>query len=58
VTVNAGGYFTFPFKVPIPTSVPNGLYWILWDVDTNGLIAEFNESDDTVHSCMTVNITC
>lgn len=58
VTVNAHSQFTSLFWVPISTAVPNGLYWILWEIDQNNQVSEFNEFDNTVHSCMTLNITC
>ena len=58
MTVNAGNQFTELFWVPIPTSAPLGFYWIHWQIDQGGVVTEYNEQDNHVHSCMTLNITC
>ena len=57
-TVNASAHFTQLMWVPIPTSAPNGFYWIFWEFDGNNAVAEFNESDNSVFMCMTLNLTC
>jgi hypothetical protein len=56
-TVNAGNQFTETRTLNVP-SVSNGIYWILWEIDTGNTVTEFYETDNTVHSCMTLNVTC
>lgn len=52
-----GTYSTQTLNLTVP-SVPNGTYWILWQVDTQNGTAESNEQDNAVHACKTVNVTC
>jgi hypothetical protein len=54
-TVNAGSQFTETRILNVPF-VNSGIYWILWQVDTGNSISEFNESDNAVHSAMTLNV--
>ena len=52
-----GTYSTQTLNLTVP-NVPNGIYWILWQVDTQNGTAESNEQDNAVHACKTVNVTC
>jgi hypothetical protein len=45
----AGGQFTETRGLTVP-NVPNGTYWILWQIDTGNSVNEYNESDNAVHS--------
>jgi hypothetical protein len=54
-TVGAGGQFTETRTLVVPFVSP-GIYWILWQVDTGNTVSEFNESDNAVHSAMTLNV--
>ena len=54
VARNSG--FTETRSLFVPTSVPAGFYWILWEIDSGHTIAESNENDNSVHSCMTVDL--
>ncbi len=54
-TIPPQTYFTETQSLRVP-SIPPGLYWILWQVDTNNTTAEYNEWDNAVHSAMTLNI--
>lgn len=57
-SVNAGGSFTETRTLTIPSNLPLGLYWIQWQIDTGGTISETNESNNFVHSAMSVNVNC
>ena len=50
-----GTYFTVTRQVQVPWVLP-GIYWILWEIDTAGSVPEWNESDNTVHSKMFLNV--
>jgi CARDB/Matrixin len=54
-TVNAGNQFTETRTLTVPFVTP-GIYWILWQIDTGNTVGEFNESDNAVHSAMTLNV--
>jgi len=53
----AGSYLTQTLSMTIP-NVPKGFYWILWQIDTGNSVSEYNESDNTVHSAMNVQVGC
>ncbi|MBN1609902.1 MAG: hypothetical protein JW940_24945 [Polyangiaceae bacterium] len=40
----------------IPSNLTPGLYWFFWAIDSNSTVAEWNESDDTVHCAMSVQV--
>jgi hypothetical protein len=51
-----GGFSSVPmFTIP---NVPNGLYWILWEVDGTSVLPELDDGDNRVHSPVTPNIQC
>lgn len=56
-TVSAQNLFTETRTLTIP-SVPNGFYDILWQIDTDNTVSEYNENDNTVHSAMVVSVFC
>jgi hypothetical protein len=58
VTVNAGSQITETRTLTVPSVPSDGIYWILWQVDTLNTVPKFNESDNTVHSAMALNVTC
>lgn len=50
---------TVPLTMTIPTYAADGLYYLLWQIDTNGTAYEWNEDDNAVHSATTLQIiTC
>lgn len=42
----------------IPSMVPNGAYWIQWEIDSGHSISESSENNNFVHSAMTINVNC
>jgi hypothetical protein len=53
----AGGSFTETHTLTVP-NVPNGIYWIIWQDDTGNTFSETNENDNSVHSAMTISVSC
>jgi hypothetical protein len=54
----SGAYFTQDLTVTIPNNLPNGRYWIEWQIDTTNLVQETNEGDNIVHNEMAIDIGC
>lgn len=54
----AFSYFTATSTLTVPNTVGNGYWFILWKIDSNNQLGEFNESDNTVHSAMSIQISC
>jgi len=50
MAAHSEGYGQFP--VSIPTSIATGVYYLYFDVDFNGSVAEFREEDNTTVSAM------
>jgi hypothetical protein len=40
----------------IPANLASGLYWFFWTIDSNSTVTEWNESDNTVHCAMSVQV--
>jgi hypothetical protein len=56
-TVNRENGFTEQRNMLIP-NVPNGLYWIQWEIDSNHTLTEWDETDNVVHNCQALNVRC
>jgi hypothetical protein len=56
--IGAGGWFTATTVMTVPSTLPNGLYWIHYEIDTGHSISEVLETDNNVHSAMTLNVSC
>jgi hypothetical protein len=53
-----GSYFTTTITTNIPTNIPNGLYVIVYTADTTNMYGEWNESDNSTHTCLVINVDC
>jgi|GEM_PF-2127955 len=49
---------TPPFTFVVPTSLPNGLYYIWIDLDYPGAITEIRKSDNSTRSGQMLNVNC
>jgi hypothetical protein len=59
VAVTSGvSYFTETNSFTVPTTVPNGLYFIQWQLDDVNSLSEYDETDNFVHSASTVLVDC
>ncbi|MEO8212844.1 MAG: matrixin family metalloprotease [Myxococcales bacterium] len=56
-TTNPGSFFTQTLNLTVP-NVANGFYWVIWQNDTGNAVSETIETDNAVHSAMTLSINC
>ena len=55
---NAQNYWTESRTLFVPAGLPNGLYWIQWQVDTANSYNEILETDNFVRAATTINVGC
>lgn len=56
--IGAFGEGTFDLPFTVPTSLPDGLYYLYVDMDSGGAVPEALEGDNTTVSAMRIQISC